>query len=67
MEYRNQIFMEIGQKLPKEKCEIVTLQASFSHMSKLYITYPASFVKKTTLVVFEITKKNEICHMHCVA
>ena len=35
METRNQIFMEIGQKLPKEKCEIDTFQANFSHMSKL--------------------------------
>ena len=44
METENKDFLEIGRKLPNEKCEIDTFQDGFCNMSFLLITFTTSSV-----------------------
>ena len=53
--------------MPKENCEIDTFQAGFYDTSLILITFTASSLLRTTLVVHKIVVKNEIYHLYCVA
>ena len=67
METGNQDFLEIGQELTKENCEIDTFQAGLCDTSFILITLTAGSLKRTTLVVHKVLVKNEICRLYCVA
>ena len=64
MEIRNQNFMEIWSKVIQGN---VTFQAGCCDLIFLLITFTTSSVKRTTLVVFKITEKDEMCYLNYIA
>ena len=67
VETGNLDFLEIGGELSKENCEIDTFQAGFYDTSFILITFIASSLQRTTLVVRKILVKNEICRLYIIA